>query len=166
MNTASHEIDERTNLAASNKFELLLFRLGEAPGTDHRELFGINVFKVREILVMPTITAVANAHHCVMGIANIRGQIITVINLPKVVGCIPKKGTPILLVTEYASSTQAFAVEEVNEIVQLEWNQVIAAEGNGGDLVTNIARLDRTTDSPLAQVLDIELIYNRLRPAI
>lgn len=164
MNTAFHEIDERTNLTASNKFELLLFRLGEAPGTNHRELFGINVFKVREILVMPTITAVANAHHCVMGIANIRGQIITVINLPKVVGCVPKKGTPILLVTEYARSTQAFAVEEVNEIVRLEWNQVIAAEGNGGDLVTSIARLDRTTDSPLAQVLDVEQILRDVLP--
>jgi len=34
MNTALHEIDERTNLTANNKFELLLFRLGEAPGTD------------------------------------------------------------------------------------------------------------------------------------
>lgn len=41
MDTAFHEIDERTNLTASNKFELLLFRLGEAPGTDHRELFGM-----------------------------------------------------------------------------------------------------------------------------
>ena len=164
MDTAFHEIDERTNLTASNKFELLLFRLGEAPGTDHRELFGINVFKVREILVMPTITAVANAHDCVMGIANIRGQIITVINLPKVVGCIPKKGTPILLVTEYARSTQAFAVEEVNEIVRLEWNQVIAADGNGGDLVTSIARLDRSTDSPLVQVLDVEQILRDVLP--
>ena len=164
MDTAFHEIDERTNLTASNKFELLLFRLGEAPGTDHRELFGINVFKVREILVMPTITAVANAHDCVMGIANIRGQIITVINLPKVVGCIPKKGTPILLVTEYARSTQAFAVEEVNEIVRLEWNQVIAADGNGGDLVTSIARLDRSTDSPQVQVLDVEQILRDVLP--
>jgi two-component system chemotaxis response regulator CheV len=61
MSTALHEIDERTNLTANNKFELLLFRLGEAPGTNHRELFGINVFKVREILVMPDITEIANA---------------------------------------------------------------------------------------------------------
>ena len=59
MTTALHDVDERTNLTANNKFELLLFRLGEAPGTDRRELFGINVFKVREILVMPTITAMA-----------------------------------------------------------------------------------------------------------
>ena len=165
MGTALHEIDERTNLTASNKFELLLFRLGEAPGTDHHELFGINVFKVREILVMPTITAVANAHSSVMGIANIRGQIITVINLPKVVGCVPKKSTPILLVTEYARSTQAFAVEEVSEIIRLEWNQVIPAEGNGADLVTSIARLDRNTDSALVQVLDVEQILRDVLPS-
>ena len=165
MNTAFHEIDERTNLTANNKFELLLFRLGEAPDTDHRELFGINVFKVREILVMPTITAVANAHPSVMGVANIRGQIITVINLPKVVGCVPKKGTSILLVTEYARSTQAFAVEEVSEIVRLEWNQVIPAEGNGGDLVTSIARLDGNVENTrLAQVLDVEQILRDVLP--
>lgn len=165
MSTALHEIDERTNLTAHNKFELLLFRLGEAPGTDHRELFGINVFKIREILVMPTITAVANAPQYVMGVANIRGQIITVIDLPKVVGCTPKKGTSILLVTEYARSTQAFAVEEVNEIARLDWNQVIAADGKGGNLVTSIARLDGDTEnSRLAQVLDVEQILRDVLP--
>src|SRR5690606_30256266 len=45
MTTALHEIEERTNLTGNNKFELMLFRLGEAPGTERRELFGINVFK-------------------------------------------------------------------------------------------------------------------------
>jgi two-component system chemotaxis response regulator CheV len=165
MRTALHEVDERTNLTANNKFELLLFRLGDAHGTDHRELFGINVFKVREILVMPTITAVANAHPNVMGVANIRGQIITVIDLPKVVGCTPKKGTAILLVTEYARSTQAFAVEDVSEIVRLDWNQVIAAEGNGGELITSIARLDGNVENTrLAQVLDVEQILRDVLP--
>ncbi|HEY0731356.1 MAG TPA: chemotaxis protein [Chitinophagaceae bacterium] len=164
--TTLHEINERTNLTASNKFELLLFRLGEARGTGHRELFGINVFKIREILVMPTITAIANAPANVMGVANIRGQVITVIDLPKVVGCTPKKGTPILLVTEYARSTQAFAIEEVNEIIRLEWNQVIAAEGKGGALITSIARLDgNTEESRLAQVLDVEQILRDVLPS-
>ena len=165
MNTALHDVDERTNLTANNKFELLLFRLGEAPGTDRRELFGINVFKVREILVMPTITAMANAPANVMGVANIRGQIIPVINLPAVVGCVPKRGLTILMVTEYARTTQAFAVEEVDEIVRLEWNQVLAAEGNGGGLVTSIARLDGSVENTrLAQVLDVEQILRDVMP--
>ena len=59
--SAMREIDERTNLTGNSMFELLLFRLGEAAGTQKRELFGINVFKVREIMVMPEITAMVNA---------------------------------------------------------------------------------------------------------
>ena len=55
------DIDERTNLASNSMFELLLFRLGESPATHKRELFGINVFKVREIMVMPEITAMMRA---------------------------------------------------------------------------------------------------------
>jgi len=159
------DIDERTNLTANSMFELLLFRLGEAPGTDRRELFGINVFKVREILVMPEITAMVNSPPSVMGVANIRGQMITVINLPQIVGTNPTKGLGILLVTEFARTTQAFAVEEVNEIVRLEWKNVLSAEGRGGGLVTSIARLDGNAENTrLAQVLDVEQILRDVFP--
>ena len=165
MNHSLHDVDERTNLTSSNKFELLLFHLGEAANSQHRELFGINVFKVREILVMPTITSMVNAPAHVLGVANIRGQIIPVIDLPAVVGCTPKKGTGILLVTEFARSTQAFAVEEVTEIVRLEWKQVLSAEGQGGGLVTSIARVDGDAeDTRLAQVLDVEQILRDVLP--
>ncbi|MBU0588703.1 MAG: chemotaxis protein [Gammaproteobacteria bacterium] len=166
MKPALNEIDERTNLTASNKFELLLFRLGEAADSEQRELFGINVFKVREILVMPPITAMVNAPKHVMGVANIRGQIIPVIDLPAVVGCKAQKGLSILLVTEFARTTQAFAVEEVNEIVRLEWKQVLSAEGHGGGLVTSIARLDGDAENTrLAQVLDVEQILRNVMPS-
>jgi two-component system, chemotaxis family, chemotaxis protein CheV len=165
MKTSINDADKRTNFTGNNKFEMLLFRLGEAPGTDRRELFGINVFKVREILVMPTVTAIANAPAHVLGVANIRGQIIPVIDLPAVVGCVPKRGLTILMVTEYARTTQAFAVEEVDEIVQLEWSNILAAEGNGGELVTSIAKLDGDADkSRLAQVLDVEQILRNVIP--
>jgi len=165
MSTALRDIDERTKLAANSMFELLLFRLGEAPGSDRRELFGINVFKVREILVMPEITVLVNAPPSVMGIANIRGQMIPVINLPAITGCNPTKGLGILLVTEFARTTQAFAVEEVNEIVRLEWKQVLSAEGHGGGLVTSIARLDGNAENTrLAQVLDVEQILRDVFP--
>jgi two-component system chemotaxis response regulator CheV len=165
MKTEMRDIDERTNLAGNSMFELLLFRLGEAAGSDRRELFGINVFKVREILVMPEITVMVNSPPAVMGVANIRGQMITVINLPQIVGCNPTKGLGILLVTEFARTTQAFAVEEVNEIVRLEWKNVLSAEGSGGGLVTSIARLDGNAENTrLAQVLDVEQILRDVFP--
>ncbi len=166
MNAHDKDIEERTRLAGTNKFELLLFRLGESPSTGERELFGINVFKVREVLVMPKITALVNAHEHLMGVANIRGQIIPVINLPAVVGCTPKKGHTILMVTEFARTVQAFAVEDVREIVRLEWDQVLPAESShAGALVTGIARLDGARpDTRLAQVLDVEEVLRDVMP--
>lgn len=165
MNKSMRDIDERTNLAGNSMFELLLFRLGQSVGSERHELFGINVFKVREILVMPEITVMVNAPPSVMGVANIRGQMIPVINLPAITGCNPTKGLGILLVTEFARTTQAFAVEEVNEIVRLEWKQVLSAEGNGGGLVTSIARLDGNAENTrLAQVLDVEQILRDVFP--
>ncbi|WP_066260582.1 chemotaxis protein [Hydrogenophaga flava] len=165
LSTTLHDVNERAQLTSNNQFELMLFRLGEAPDSDRRELFGINVFKVREILVMPKITGIANAPPQVLGVANIRGQIIPVIDLPAMVGCTPKRGHSILMVTEYARTTQAFAVEEVDEIVRLEWSDVLAAEGNGGDLVTSIAKLAGENGSTrLVQVLDVEQILRSVMP--
>ena len=165
MSTPLNDVHERTQLTSNNQFELMLFRLGQAPDSDRRELFGINVFKVREIMVMPNVTAMFNAPPHVLGVANIRGQIIPVIDLPAVVGCTPLRGHGILLVTEYARTTQAFAVEEVDEIVRLDWSRVLAADGTGGDLVTSIAKIDGDADtSRLVQVLDVEQILRNVMP--
>jgi two-component system chemotaxis response regulator CheV len=161
------EVDERSNLAGTNKFELLLFRLGEEPQSSRRELFGINVFKVREALVMPQVTVMPGAPKHVLGVANIRGQIIPVIDLPAVVGCVPKTGLNILVVTEYERSVQGFAVEEVEEIVRLEWSKVLSAEANAvGGMVTSIARLDADSDKTrLALVLDVEKVLRDVLPS-
>lgn len=166
MNLVKNDIDERARMAGSNKFELLLFRLGTSPKTGRREFFGINVFKVREVLRMPEVTEVANMHPHMLGVANIRGQIIPVIDLPGVVGCTPDKGLGILMVTEYGRTVQAFAVEDVNEIVRLDWDQVLPTEGsNTESLVTGLARIDgQQPDTRLAQVLDVEQILRSVIP--
>ena len=166
MQTIQQEIDERTNLTSSNKLELLLFRLGNDPQLGRSELFGINVFKVREIIPMPVITAVAGSPPNMMGVVDLRGQILPVINLAAVAGCTPSTGLNILLITEYARSTQAFAVESVEDIVRLDWRQVLSAEGNAADgMVTSIARLDGDNSERLAQVLDVETILRQVMPS-
>jgi two-component system chemotaxis response regulator CheV len=114
---------------------------------------------------MPIITAVAGSHSHMMGVVDLRGQIIPVIDLPAVTGCTPKTGLNILLITEYARSTQAFAVESVEDIVRLDWRQVLSAEGNAaGGMVTSLARLDGENSDRLAQVLDVETILRKVMP--
>ena len=168
MKSVQKEIDERTNLTSSNKFELLLFRLGADNALGQSELFGINVFKIREIVAMPTITPIVGATPHSLGVVNLRGQVIPVLDLPSIVGCKPKTGLNIMLVTEYARTTQAFAVESVEDIVRLDWKQVLSAETSGAahNLVTSIARLDGNTDGTrLAQVLDVEAILQMVSPS-
>ena len=167
MKTAPRDIDARSPLTGNNQFELLLFRLGADSALGQSELFGINVFKIREIVAMPSITPIAGASAYSLGVVNLRGQIIPVLDLPAIVGCKPKTGLNIMLVTEYARTTQAFAVESVEDIVRLDWKQVLSAEASGtsGKLVTSIARLDGNTDgSRLAQVLDVEAILQLVSP--
>jgi two-component system chemotaxis response regulator CheV len=165
MKSVQQEVDERSNLTNSNKFELLLFRLGGDANGEHSELFGINVFKIREIVAMPEVTAVAGSPPHMLGVVNLRGQIITVLDLPGIVGVTPKTGLNIMLVTEFARTTQAFAVESVEEIVRLDWSQVLTAEGTAGGKVTSIARVDGDTQNTrLAQVLDVETILRELVP--
>ncbi|GAB2844588.1 chemotaxis protein [Pseudoduganella ginsengisoli] len=167
MNSVQQEIDERSNLTNSNKFELLLFRLGCDANGEHSELYGINVFKIREIVAMPEVTAVAGSQPHMLGVVNLRGQIISVMDLPSIVGVTPKTGLNIMLVTEFARTTQAFAVESVDEIVRLDWGQVLSAEGsNAGGMVTSIARLDGDVNNTrLAQVLDVETILRKMIPS-
>ncbi|WP_437612042.1 chemotaxis protein [Erwinia sp. V71] len=170
MDNFQKEIDERANLTLSNKFELLLFRLGTANQEEKSELFGLNVFKLREIVPMTPITRAAGMHSPLLGMTNIRGQLIPVIDLPAVVGCTPTTGLNLLLVTEYARNTQAFAVESVDNIVRLNWSQVHPADASVSSRnVTSIAVLDdeeQGNGNQMALVLDVEQILHDIIPSV
>lgn len=166
MYNVQQEVDERTRLVGQNKFELMLFRLGNAGSTGQSVLYGINVFKIRELLDMASVkvTPIAGSSPLIMGVVNVRGQIIQVIDLPSAVGCVAAE-MKILMLTEYAGTTQAFAVENVEDIVRLEWNRVKPAEGvsGGSGTVTSIAYLESDVGgATLAQVLDVEQILRNV----
>jgi two-component system chemotaxis response regulator CheV len=167
MKSVQQEVDERSNLTGSNKFEMLLFKLGGDANGCHSELYGINVFKIREIVAMPPVTQIAEGHPHMMGVVNLRGQVLPVVNLPAVIGCTPVTGLNILLVTEFARTTQAFAVESVEEIVRMAWEDVLPASMTSASArVTSIARVDgNVPGTRLAQVLDVETILRDLSAA-
>ncbi|WP_449544274.1 chemotaxis protein [Lelliottia amnigena] len=166
MDNFQKDIDDRANLTLSNRFELLLFRLGTSLNENKSELFGINVFKLREIVPMPEFTKPAGMKSPLMGMVNIRDQVIPVIDLSAVAGCKPATGLNILLITEYARSVQAFAVESVENIMRLDWKQVHAATAVSGRYITSIACLDENTDTnDLAMVLDVEQILYDITPS-
>ncbi|WP_162142334.1 chemotaxis protein CheW, partial [Laribacter hongkongensis] len=106
MSDLLKSIDARTKLAGANKLEILLFSLGTDQRTGRKETFGINVFKVREVMRTPEITSAPEMSSAVEGMVSLRGQLVPVIDLAKYTGIITDKKPEIMIVTEYNGHTQ------------------------------------------------------------
>jgi two-component system, chemotaxis family, chemotaxis protein CheV len=148
-------IDARTKLAGSNKMEILLFTLGT------REIFGINVFKVREVSQTPKITKTPNMPLGVEGVLSLRGNIIPVIALAKFVATqeTPSaEATSTMIVTEFSKHTQAFLVHEVDRIIRVDWDKVRAPETMLAGNQQLITALTELPDGKLVSILDVEQI--------
>ena len=145
MSSLIKEVDARTGLAGTNQMELLLFHVGTS------EVFGINVFKVREVMKFPVLTRLPEADPRVEGMANIRGTTVPVIGLTKIIVGLtdPERREPSegkLIVTEYNGSLQAFHVAGVDRILRLSWTQIKSppplVRNNTKGAVTAVAMLD------------------------
>lgn len=151
-------VDDRTNLAGTNRLELLTFHLS-ADKDGQQELFGINVFKVREILQIPEITPVPQSPDCLAGYANIRGRFEPAIDLCKYCGFDADENRRILVVTEFNGGTQGFLVHDVDNILQLAWSQITTPPdlvGNiPGNLLTAMSQLD---DGRMLMIIDVERV--------
>ena len=118
-------IDERTNLAGTNRVELLMFRLRSPVEGQYTPMYAINVFKVREIMVLPRLIDVPECHHYIAGVANIRGKAIPVIDPIRYGGYQDQGKGNILTVTEFNSKAQGFMVQEVDNTIQLAWSEIL-----------------------------------------
>lgn len=152
-------VDDRTNLAGTNRLEVLMFRLQDTGNAEDSELFGINVFKVRELMEVPKYIKMPGSSPYVLGVANIRGNSVPIINLKKYCGIDDGVPPKILVVTEYNSSVQGFLVHDVDNIIQLAWSDLKEPPeilGNQrGNILTAISRLK---DKRMLLLLDVEKV--------
>ena len=159
MSDLLKNIDARTRLAGTNKLEILLFTLGVDARTGRHETFGINVFKVREVMRTPAITAAPDMPAAVKGMVSLRGVLVPVVDLAEYAGVQPDSPRDIMIVTEYNGHTQGFLVEAVDTILRLDWAQMRVPPEmltkNMGGLVTAITEL---ADGRLVMMLDVERV--------
>ncbi|GAL27948.1 chemotaxis protein CheV [Vibrio variabilis] len=150
-------VNQRTQLVGQNRLELLTFRLMG------RQRYGINVFKVKEVLQCPKLTRMPNLHHLVKGVAHIRGQTISVIDLSLAVGGRPTTDIEncFVVISEFNRSVQGFLVSSVERIINMHWESILpppegAGKANYLTAVTNI-------DNELVEILDVEKILQKSR---
>ncbi len=159
MSELLKSIDARTKLAGTNKLEILLFSLGEDRRTGRRETYGINVFKVREVMRTPPITAAPDMPPAVEGMVSLRGMLVPVVDLARYAGVDSDVPRDIMIVTEYNGHTQGFLVEAVDTILRLDWSMMRVPPdmlmAQMGGLVTAVTELE---DGRLIMMMDVEKV--------
>jgi two-component system chemotaxis response regulator CheV len=143
-------IDRSTQLAGYNRLALLLFRL------DERQIFGINVLKVQEVVHKPPLTSMPSSHHYVSGIADIRGTVVPVIDMCRALGQPSDEKAAHVIVTEYNRSVQGFLVRAVDRIIHIDVEQVLPPPRSASDegFLTAITQYGEE----LVEIIDVERI--------
>jgi two-component system chemotaxis response regulator CheV len=149
-------INRRTQLVGENRLELLLFRLSDG------ELYGINVFKVREVIRCPELTTVHSSHPVVRGITNVRGRTISIMDLSLSINGpgIDQADDSYTIITEFNRSIQGFMVNEVERIVNMNWED-IRLPPEGTEVNSYINAVTRV-DGKLVQLIDVERVLTEV----
>lgn len=151
-------VNQRTQLVGQNRLELLLFKLVG------RQRYGINVFKVREVLQCPPLTSLPKRNEYIKGVAHIRGQTISVIDLSMATGgrAIEDTSNCFVIIAEYNRSVQGFLVDSVERIININWESIMPPpKGTGkASYLTAVTEVDKE----LVSILDVEKILDEICP--
>ena len=158
MSSVMETVNSRTQLAGQNRLELLLFRFNES------QLYGINVFKVREVLKCPKLNVLPMSHSVVCGVANVRGVSIPILDLALATGLpgVEDIDNAYVIITEYNNKTQGFLVSAVEHIVNLNWEEIHPPpKGSGLDnYLTAVTRVGQH----LVEIIDVEKVLAEVSP--
>ena len=155
MASSLDEALQRSSLSQSNQMEMLTFRL-----TDN-QLYGINVFKIIEIVECPRrIDRMPNSHPAVKGALDFRGNALAVIDLSEAVGLPVKEfrdELAYIIICEYNRSLTAFIVHAPDTLLTRSWTDIHKPEGVNALSLVAIAYAD---SGEAIMLLDIESILS------
>ncbi|WP_323814609.1 chemotaxis protein CheV [Cellvibrio sp. NN19] len=152
-------VNQRTQLVGQNRLELLLFRLGG------QQLYGINVFKVKEVLQCPQLNAIPGRSSVVRGVAHIRGGTLPIMDMNLAIGRreLPDIESCFVIITEYNRTAQGFLVRSVERIVNMNWGDIHPPPKGAGKehYLTAVTQVD----GQLVEIIDVEKILAEVSPA-
>ncbi|WP_333652010.1 chemotaxis protein [Dissulfurispira sp.] len=154
----------------TNEMELVVFRMYSTHPDGSPEIldYGVNVAKVREIIPMPTLTKVPDMPAYAEALAEVRGEVIPIVNLGKWMKIVPPSNMdirPKVIVLEMLGTTVGMIVHEVERIRRIKWDQIkpppplLQAKHSGR--VTGVTKIDDEGEA-LLLILDLESIISEM----
>ena len=156
MSSVLASVDQRTQLAGHNRLEILMFTLGS------NQRFGLNVFKIQEVIKCPPLSVLPHSHPVVRGVATMRGKTIPVLDLSKAVGRRPLADAAgnYVIITEFNRTVQGFLVKAVDRIVNMNWEQILPPPKGAGreHYLTAVTEVDGT----MVEIIDVEKVLSEV----
>ena len=143
--------------SGTNELEVLVFELGG-------QRFGVNVAKVREVILHVDAVPTPGQAETVKGVIRLRGSVLTVVDLHKQLSRVPKHDDENewrIIVTEFNGATAAFEVEIVDSIYRLSWEDVRPVPDSGANGHAAVTGMAEVGDE-LIMMLDFESIYDTI----
>jgi purine-binding chemotaxis protein CheW len=127
------------------------------------QVFGIEVKSVQEVIRYQKMTEVPLADKSVCGLINLRGQIVTAIDLRMRLG-LPNRDSdklPMNIIVRGASgTTTSFLVDSIGEVEMIDPNNFERTPGTLNAIASDIIRGAYKTDDELILILDRERAMN------
>lgn len=142
--------------SGTGEVEILHFKVGG-------QNYAINVIKVKELWELKNLSKIPNATSSVAGVTLNRGEMITIIDLKKVLDGIanPSIIGSMVLLCEFNQLKVGFAIDQVSRIYKIGWNQIVKSDSvSDNPLVIGNIDLDGT----IVMLLDFEKIVMDINP--
>lgn len=126
------------------------------------EKYGIKVMQVQEVLRMTDIAPVPGAPHYVLGIINLRGNVVTVIDTRRRFGLPdvePDDETRIVIV-EAENNVIGILVDSVAEVVDLKTSEIETAPNVGNDESSKYIQGVSSRDEELLILVDVNKLLS------
>jgi purine-binding chemotaxis protein CheW len=148
----------RRDVLLRGEHELLSFATGG-------ELYAVRLSDAQEIVVPPPITLVPRAPRAVAGVASVRGNLVTVVDLRLVLGLGPersgRKGR-LLLGRGPGDELMALRIDEIHHVVRLSASQIeFGNVGMGGESSEVVRGIGRPDGGDVLVLLDMYTIFAR-----
>ena len=151
-------VNQRTKLVGENRLELLLFRVRG------KQLYGINVFKVKEIIQCPRLTSLPGSNRVVRGVVHIRSGTTPILDMSLATGGPPLEEVngAFVIITEYNGATQGFLVASVDKIINMNWEHIHPPpKGTGREhYLTAVTEIE----NQIVEIIDVEKILAEVSP--